>query len=80
MNEIPLSSIFGLNPDQGDPSVGVQVPSWEMLQGFQPGQRPPPVGQMLRGSTIGMPGPPGLQYKPTEIQQPGLMFRLRVPF
>lgn len=80
MNEIPLSDIFRLNPNQGDPSVSVQVPTWELLQGFQPGQRPPPMGQMLRGPTIGVPGPPGLQFKPTEIPQPGLMLRLRVPF
>lgn len=79
MNEIRLSDIFGQLPGlPAGTQYGVSVP---MGYGYDPSWgRLPPLGPALRGSILGGPGPPQLQLKSTEVPQPGLMFRLQVPF
>ena len=76
MNELRLSDIFGQLP--GGAEYGVSVP---MGYAYDPSWgRPPPIGPALKGSILGGPGMPSPTLKPTELPQPGLMFRLQVPF
>lgn len=79
MNELRLSDIFGQLPGLPEGTqYGVQVP---MGYAYDPSWgRPPPIGPMLKGSIIGGPGQPQLNPKPTELPQPGLMFRMNIPF
>ena len=72
-----LSDIFGSPPTVQQPQWNLQVP---LGYGVNLGQRPPPLGQSLLQGIMGGPGQPGLRYKPTELPQPGLMFRMNIPF
>ena len=79
MNELRLSDIFGQLPGlPAGTEYGVSVP---MGYAYDPSWgRPPPIGPALRGSILGGPGQPGLTLKPEQLNQPGLMFRMNIPF
>lgn len=74
----PISDVFQSEPTVQRPQFSLSVP---MGYAYDPSWgRPPPIGPALRGSILGGPGQPQLNLKPTELPQPGLMFRMQIPF
>ena len=77
MNELRLSDLFG-QPQPGGPQYSLSVP---MGYGYDPSWgRAPPIGRSLMQSILGGPGQPPLTLKPEQLNQPGLMFRVQIPF